>query len=42
MKTQQQAARAVNKEVKQSPKEQLEQHKKQTTILKVAKETKIY
>ena len=40
MKTQQQAARAMNKELEQSPKEQLEQQKKQTTILKVATKDK--
>ena len=40
MKTQQQTTRAVNNEVEQSPKEQLEQQKKQTTILKVATKDK--
>jgi hypothetical protein len=40
MKTQHQTPLAVNKKIEQSPKEQLEQQKKQTTILKVAKEDK--
>src|SRR4051794_18651148 len=40
LKTQQQASRAMNKEVEQSPKEQFQQQKKHTSILKVAREDK--
>jgi len=40
IKTQQQVAKPTNTKVEQSPKEQLEQQKKQTTILKVAKDNK--
>jgi hypothetical protein len=40
MKTQLQAGRTMNKEVGQSPEEQLLQYKKQTSILKVAREDK--
>ena len=40
MKTQQQTGRTVNKEIEQSPKEQLQQQKKQTSILKIPREDK--
>ena len=40
VKTQHQAAHTENKKVEQSPKEQLQEQKKQTTILKVAREDK--
>lgn len=40
VKTEQQATKSVNNKVEQSPKEQLEQQKKQDTILKVARDNK--
>jgi len=40
VKTEQQATKSVNNKVEQSPKEQLEQQKKQTTILKVARDNR--
>jgi uncharacterized protein YifE (UPF0438 family) len=40
VKTEQQVVKSINNKVKQSPKELLEQQKKQTTILKVGKDNK--